>query len=302
MSAKDEVAIAYNEAITWKAAGLAVFASILWGGNSVSIKMGLAGMPPVALAAARFLLGGTVVLIWTRAMGVPLRLTPAERRPLAWLALIFVGQILTLNVGTYHTLASRSTVFISAHPFFTALFAHLFLRGDRLTGTKILGMTLSFAGVALIFSENLLTGANENIVGDALVLLSAVMLGARQVYVKHLTQGIHPGRVLLWQAGISLPFFVACSLILEDVAGVALSARVLGAVAYQGIVVAGFCFILWTLLLRRFRASHLSVFSFVTPLFGVLLSALLLGEPLTLSLLASMALVGAGIAVVNYES
>lgn len=293
---------ALNDRITWNAAGLAVFASILWGGNSVSIKIGLGGVPPIALAAARFVLGGAVVLIWTRALGVPLRLEAAERGPLCWLAVIFVIQILTLNIGTYHTLASRSTVFISAHPFFTALFAHLFLTGDRLSGVKILGMTLSFIGVALIFSENLFLGRTEYLAGDILVLVSAVFLGARQIYIKHLTQGIHPGRVLLWQAGISVPFFLLASLALEPVAEIVPTARVVGAVAYQGLVVAGFCFILWTTLLRRFRASRLGVFSFVTPPFGVILSGILLGEPITPSLVISMVLVGAGIAVVNYES
>ena len=291
-----------NERLTWQASGLAVFATILWGGNSVSIKMGLAGIPPVALAAVRFLLGGIVVLVWTRAIGVPLRLSRTEKRPLFWLALIFVTQILSLNIGTFFTLASRSTIFINFYPFFTALFAHLFLTGDRLSGTKVLGMGLSFSGVILIFSDSLLVGQWDTLAGDLLVLMSAVLLGARQVYVKHLTQDIHPGRLLLWQAGISVPFFILCSLLLENTAGINATPSVLLTVAYQGFVVAGLCFILMTTLLRRYRASRLGAFGFITPPIGVLLSALLLGEPITPVLLASMALVGVGIAVVNYET
>jgi drug/metabolite transporter (DMT)-like permease len=66
--------------------------------------------------------------------------------------------------------------------------------------------------------------------------------------------------------------------------------------------VAGFCFLVAATLLRQFRASRLAVFGFVSPVFGVLLSNLILGEAISPALLASMVLVGAGIAIVNYEA
>ncbi|MDP6778829.1 MAG: DMT family transporter, partial [Candidatus Latescibacteria bacterium] len=78
--------------------------------------------------------------------------------------------------------------------------------------------------------------------------------------------------------------------------------QITAAVLYQGLVIAGFCFIVATSLLRRYRASRLGVFGFITPVFGVLLSNLLLGEGVSAGLLVSVVLVGAGIAIVNSEA
>ncbi len=290
-----------NERLTFKAGNLTLLTAILWGGNSVSIKYALSGLPPLALAGARFFLGGLAVLIWVSLIRVPLRLEPGERRGLLQLALLFTAQIYLLNLGTDFTLASRSTVFITTYPFFTTLFAHLFLPGDRLSRLKVTGMVLSFAGVILVFAESLVLRELQYLSGDLMVLTSGLLLGARQVYTKRLTQDIHPGKLLLWQAALSIPGFCLLSAFLERDVPYRFSLEIVGAILYQGLVVAGFCFILMAGLLRRYRASRVSVFGFVTPVFGVLLSSLLLGEILSPGLLARMLLVGSGIAIVNYE-
>ena len=162
-------------------------------------------------------------------------------------------------------------------------------------------MALSFTGVALIFAESLTLDAHPYILGDVMVLFSAVLLGARQVYVKRLTQNTHPARVLIWQTGLSLPIFCLLSLIFERDFPLVLDGPILGALLYQGLVVAGFCFIILTSLLRRYQASKLSVFGFITPVFGVLLSKYMLDEGLSTVLLSSMILVAIGIAIVNHD-
>lgn len=291
-----------NERLTLKAGSIALLTAILWGGNSVAIKIGLDGMPPFALAAARFFFGGLAILVWAVVTRIPLRLQTGEKRALLFLVTLFIVQIYTLNAGTQFTLAGRSTVFISIYPFFTAFFAHIFLPGDRLTRLKVLGMILSFVGVATIFAESLAIGEMDHLPGDILVFVSGLLLGARQVYTKRLTQNIDPARILLWQAALSLPVFIGASLLVEDQTSYHITGAVVGAILYQGLVIAGFCFMAITALLRRHRASRLGVFGFVTPVFGVVLSSILLGEGISAGLLISMFLVGIGIAIVNYES
>ena len=287
-----------NDRLTLQAGALALLAALLWGGNSVSIKLGLAGVPPAAMAGLRFVLGLVVVggaaLYW----GIGVRLPRAQWAGLGGLAALFTVQILSLNIGTDYTSASRSTIAISTYPFFTALSAHLFIPGDRLSPTKVAGMVLAFAGVLLLFAERLL-GAGGGLLGDAIVLFSAVLLGLRQVVLKRLVQGLHTFQVLFWQAALSLPVFALLSLFTEADASYTWTWGVIAAVLYQGLVVAGFCFILWVSLLQRYSASRLGVVGFATPVLGVLLSALLLGDPLTWGLLGSMSLVAVGIAVVN---
>ena len=287
-----------NERLDTRATLLNLTTAILWGGNSVSIKLGLAGIPPLCLAGVRFLLGGLVVYLWTRPLNLDLKLKRGERRGVLGLIVIFFTQIYLLNVGTAHTLASRSTIFISAYPFFTALFAHFFLSGDKISTRKMIGMVLSFLGVVLIFAESLSLNEFQHLLGDILVLASASLLGARQVFLKRLTQNMHPGKVLIWQSAPSLPLFFVLSALFET-QPIQLDLRVLSAVFYQGFVVAGFCFILLTILLQRHSASRLAVFGFITPIVGVVISNLLLGDPISPGILLSLALVGIGITIVN---
>ena len=288
-----------DQHIGLQAGSLAVLASVLWGGNGVAIKAGLAGLPPLAMAGLRFSLGILVVGAAALLSRVPLRLQPGEWRGMAGLAAIFAFQIYFLNQGTHLTTASSSTVLITLYPFFVAIFAHLFMTGDRLTPGKVAGMALSFSGVALLFAESLALAETAYLLGNVLVLLSALLLGLRQVVIKGLVRGLHPYKVLFWQALLTVPVFGALSLALERGVVYRWDGSVVLGLLYQGLVTAGLCFILWAFLLRRHRASRLGVFGFVSPVVGVLLSALLLGEVLSPALLLSLVLVAAGIVVVH---
>jgi drug/metabolite transporter (DMT)-like permease len=288
-----------NERVTVRAAGIVIFTAILWGGNAVTIKIGLGGIPPLALAALRFALGSILVLIWSMVLRISLSLKKGELVPLIALGALFILQIYLLNKGTQLTLAGRSAIFISTYPFFTALFAHLFIPGDRISRQKVIGMILAFTGVVLVFAESFLAGVLVHVAGDLLVLASAVLLGARLIYIKSLTQNTHPGKVLLWQAAFGIPAFVLLSLAFEASWRYRFDGDVIAAVLYQGLVVAGVCFIIQTTLFRRYAASRLAAFGFITPVAGVILSNLLLSEPITPAIVASLILVAAGISIVN---
>ena len=288
-----------NERFTLQAGSLTALTAILWGGTTVAIKMALPGIPPLALAGFRFLLGGLFIAFWCVISRTTIRPEPWQFPRILRLLLLFVAQIGLLNEGTAYTLAARSTVFMSAYPFFTALFAHFFIRGDQSQPSRFWGMALSFSGIVLVFGESLARADWTYLRGDVMVLLSAMLLGARQVYTKRLAQDIPPARLLVWQSGLSLPAFFAMSLVFEQLHDLTLPTDVVIGIFYQGVVVAGFCFLVITNLLKRYRASQIGVFGFITPIFGVLLSNLLLNEPLSPGLIGSMILVGAGIALAN---
>jgi len=288
-----------NERFGPTAAALALLASFLWGGNQIGIKLGLAGMPPIAMAGVRFGMGLAIVTgaaLFTR---VSLRIPAGQRRGLAGLAVLFIVQIILLNGGTQYTNASRSTVLITTYPFFTALFAHFWLPGDRLSVAKVMGLVLAFVGVVAMFWESLLLTEEDYFFGDAVVLGSGLLLGLRQIVLKRLTHGLHAYQVLFWQALLSVPVFFLLSALVEADFAYAITPSVVAGVLYQGVVVAGFCFILWVSLLQRHSASRLGVFGFSTPLVGVVFSNMIMGDPISPMLLASVGLVAVGIAFVN---
>ncbi len=281
-----------------KIIALSLLLAFLWGGNSPSIKIALGDLPPMALAFLRFIIGLIIVGGWSLFRRIPLGLNRGEFSRLSFLTAIFILQIITLNVGTNYTSASRSTIFINVYPFFTALFAHLWIPGDRLTLTKTLGITVAFIGVFVTVAPELRNG-EASVIGDLLVLVSGCFLGLRVVVTKLLVQSIHPYRLLVWYLSLSLPCFGLLSFVFER--GETFQLTTSGGIAlfYQGGVIAGFCFLVWTSILERYSASKLVVLFFATPLSGVLFSHLILDDALTFSLLAGALLVAAGIYLVN---
>ena len=288
-----------NEQPNAKVIAFALLLAVLWGGNSVSIKIGLQGVPPLALAGFRFLLALVAVTAWSISRRVTIRLSRGELVPLILLGIAFVLQIITLNVGTRFTSAARSTIMINFFPFFTALFAHYWVPGDRLSFMKIMGIGLAFCGVFITFAPALQPGAYSFLVGDLIVLISASLLGFRTVVTKRLIQSIHPYRLLIWLMIFSLPCFFGLSLLLEDQSSYAFSPAVISAILYQGLIVAGFCFVGWTSILKKHSPSKLVVLSFATPISGIIFSHLLLTDELSFSLITGATLVAFGIYLVN---
>lgn len=288
-----------NEQPNAKMIAFALMFAVLWGGNSVSIKIGLQGVPPLALAGFRFLLALMAVTAWSISQRVTIRLNRGELVPLLLLGIAFVLQIVTLNVGTRLTSAARSTIMINFFPFFTALFAHFWVPGDRLSFMKVTGIGLAFCGVIVMFAPVLQLGSHSYLVGDLFVLISASLLGLRTVITKRLIQSIHPYRLLIWLMIISLPCFFGSSLLLEDQSSYTFTPAVIVAILYQGLVVGAFCFVGWTSILKKHSPSKLVVFAFATPISGIIFSRLLLGDELGFSLIAGAALVACGIYLVN---
>ena len=152
----------------------------------------------------------------------------------------------------------------------------------------------AFAGTAVSFSESL-RASPRLLLGDVIVLASAVLLAVQVVMVTRMVQTIHPNRLLAWQMLFSLPIYFAGSALGGELPRYHFSVPGLIAVLYQGVLVAGVCFIVWTTLLKSYSPSRLSVIFFATPLFGILLSSLVLSEPVSPYLGAGGLLVALGI-------
>ena len=272
--------------------------ALLWGGNSVFIKVGLRALPPFALTGVRLALGLAVIGGWALARRIELRPRRGELLPLGGLAALFLVQVLALHAGTHFTLAAHSTVMMSTYPLFTSLFAHLLIPGDRLTLRTSVGMLLGFAGVVATFAPELIAASpGGSALGSAMVLGSSLLLGLRTVVSKRMLHAVSAEKLLFWMLLFSLPGAAALSLLLEREATFAFNVAGLLAIGYVGLVIAGFCFLTWTAILARYRASRLTVMFFATPLCGTFLSWWIVGDPLGPSLLVGTVLVAAGIFV-----
>lgn len=276
----------------------ALFVYLIWGGNVVSIKFGLEGLPPVAMAGIRFIIGGLCIFLWCKISSIPLRMERGELKYHLLNALFFMIQLSLLYVGMVYTIASHASILINTNPFFVALFAHFFIRGDSISPRKLTGFLLAFIGIIFIFYDKQ-SMATFSVKGDSLVFLSAFLLGLRLIYIKRLLESISPFKVVFFEFLFGVPLFFMVSFIWEGSTPYNLTLPVILAVLYQGVIVAGFCFVASTILLQRHHASTMSSFSFAIPVSGVLLSHLMLGDAITKNLVFGATLVIYGIYIVT---
>jgi len=282
-----------------KGAAMAVLISLLWGANTVVIKMGLEDAPPLRLAWMRFVVGGVVICLWAWATGrfAGFRIEPGEWRPLIFLGLLFSVQMTATNVGTWLTSASHASVLLNLYAVHTVVLAHFLIPGDRLTARKLAGVLVAYSGIVLLGARQVTRGS-PTLLGDVVVTVAGVLLAERTVYLARAVQRLDPVKLLLSQAVVGTALFVVVSALVEP-SPTRWSLRLAGSIAYQGVLISGFNFVVNLALLRRYRPSALSAFFLTQPIFGVIAAALVAGDPLTLDLLVACAAVAVGIGLTS---
>lgn len=291
-----------NEDPPGKVIALILFVVSLLGAGSLSVKFGLQGFPPMKMALFRAILGIVVVGGVGYWYGVSMRMRFVELPRLLLISVLQTLHIITLNIGTKETTASRSTIFFTLYPVFTVLFGHFLLPADRLSRTKFLGILAAFGGVFVALAPNIQGGDSAKyLIGDLIVTLSACFLALRITLTKLFVQDIYPVRFLVWLLGLNIPFLYVLSFLFEREKTIKWTFASSAGLLFQGWVVTGFCFLVLTSVLRKYKASKLVVFSFLMPVSGVLFSILFLGDQLTNSLWVGTGLVAAGIYLVNFQ-
>ena len=282
-----------------KGAAMAVLISMLWGANTVVIKMGLEDAPPLRLACMRFVLGGVVICLWAWATGrfAGFRVEPAEWRPLVVLGLLFSVQMAATNVGTWLTSAAHASVLLNLYAVHTVVLAHFLIPGDRLTLEKLAGVLIAYSGIVLLGARQIAHGS-PTLIGDLVVTVAGFLLAERTIYLARAVQRLDPVKLLLTQAIVGTLMFVVVSALVEP-APIRFTLRLAGSIAYQGVLISGFNFVVNLSLLRRYRPSALSAFFLTQPIFGVIAAALVAGDPLTLDLVVACAAVAVGIGLTS---
>lgn len=271
----------------------------LWGGSFISIKVCLRGIPPFGLAALRFAVVALCLVPYLRWKGIGLWFGREAFRWLAASGLLLCAQMVVLFVGMKFTTAGRASILLNVQPFFVLLLAHFFLDRDSLTLRKFAGMAVAFAGIVVLFADRWTATEPWGLVGDMLIVLSALGWAVQIVLLKRPLARIPPVGVVAYQS-----FFVASvvglvAMVFEGPEGYRITPVLVVAFLYLSLVAAAFCFVVYTNLVQRTLATQLHSFVFLTPVFGVMGGALILGEALGWPLLAGLLGVAVGIVIVN---
>ena len=187
-------------------------------------------------------------------------------------------------------------------PIWAATIAQIMIPSERLSRWQILAIALSYAGVlAVVFGDD--AGASEGVslLGDVLSLVSAILLGLRIVLISNFAQNVSESKLMMGQQVIGTALFLVASYALESPA-YTMASEFWIALAYQGLVIAGFGFLANAWLVKKYLPSTITFFYFVMPVAGVTLAWLILGEDPGRGLIAGMALVGIGAFVYGGEA
>ncbi|CAG1005075.1 MAG: DMT family transporter [Rhizobiaceae bacterium] len=287
-----------RDAVDTVAVALMVLLTFSWGLNSVAAKITNTGFNPIFATCFRSALGAVLVFGWCRWRRISLFDSDGTLWPGVLAGALFGFEFALIFFGLDFTSVARSVLLVNTMPFWVLVGAH-FLLGERMTVTKLAGLVLAFLGVAVVFYDKLSLIGPQALWGDLMSLGAGALWGATTLVIKssRLVRA-SAEKILLYQLVVSalvvIPLVPLAGPVLRGV-----SAAASGALLFQAIYIVAFTYVLWFWLMRRYPAAGLSSFAFLTPVFGVFLGGVLLDEPLSAWLFVALAMIAAGLAIVN---
>ncbi|HMA55405.1 MAG TPA: DMT family transporter [Pseudolabrys sp.] len=282
------------------AAAVVVVLCLSWGFNQVAAKLAIHDIPPLIQAATRSFVAALLIGAWCRLRGIAL----FDRDGTLWFGLaagfLFAIEFILIYQGLLYTTATRAVLFIYLAPFFVVIGARIVLPADRFGAAQWLGLGMSFAGMLVAFGVPTPALDPRQIIGDVMMVGAALFWAATTLIIKAspLTR-VSAEKVMLYQLVVSGPIMAMAALAISERMTHMPSALALGSLVYQTVWVVSVTFVVWFALIAHYSASRLSAFTFLTPLFGVAAGYLVLNEPLTPAFAAAVALVAAGLILVN---
>jgi drug/metabolite transporter (DMT)-like permease len=282
------------------AAAIVVVLCLSWGVNQVAVKLAIHDIPPLTQSAIRSIAAALIIAAWCRLRGIPLLARDGTLLPGLAAGLFFGIEFIFIFQGLAYTTATRAVLFIYLAPFFVVLGARIFLPADRFGAAQWLGLGLSFAGMMIAFGLPTPALDPRQAIGDLMMIGGALFWAATTLIIKASSLNRIPAeKVMFYQLVVSAPMLAVAAFIFGDRITAMPSALAIGALVYQTVWVVSVTFVVWFALMARYSANRLSAFTFLTPLFGVAAGHLVLGEPLTGAFAAAVALVAAGLVLVN---
>jgi drug/metabolite transporter (DMT)-like permease len=280
---------------------LFVLLGFFWGSSYLFIKIGVdAGLEPFTLVATRLFFGLLLLGIVVAVAGEALPREPRMYGHLAVMGFFSVALPFMLITWAEQSVdSSLAAVLTGAVPLFVIPFAALFLPSERITGNAILGILIGLVGVAVVVGFNPASLTGTELSAELALIGAAASYALGGVYARRNVQGLRPMIPALFQVAFALVMTGIPALVLERPWEGTVGTEAIFAVIWLGLLGSGAAYLIFFRLLRSWGATRTSLVAYLLPIWGIVLGALVLSEPIDIRLIAGTALVIAGIGLVN---
>ena len=294
---------------SWKQIALLFVPGVLWGGAFVLTEMVLETIPPISYTMLRNIITAVALVAILYARNGRLQTTPR-----AWLTYFVIGffnnalPFTLVNWGQLTIDSGLASILVSTMPFFTLLLAHFFTDDERLTPPKLLGIGLGLLGIVVLIGPDALSGLGGSLAGQLMVTGAAVSyaIGAilSRSYLRASRQRAVPPQlraleIVTGQYAATAVLLILLAFTVEDPLALHPSLRSITALLISALPVSLTAVLVYYYLIDAIGASFSALSIYIIPIAGVLMGALLLGEPITLQVIASLVLILLGVAIVN---
>ncbi len=281
-----------------RAALLVLMLCVIWGFQQVALKSVAADVAPVLQLAIRFAGAALFFGGWVWLREGSRMFADGTLRSGVLLGFLFSVEFILAGEALLHTTAAHTVVFLYTAPIFTALGLQ-FIPEERLRPLQWVGIAVAFLGIVVAFLQFAHRSVGDLITGDLLALIAGVSWGVSNVVLRRgRVGGAATTKTVLYQvatAALLLTAFAAAT----GQTRFELTPITLLSLVFQTLVIAIASYLVWFWLLRHYLTSRLMLLSLLTPLFGVLFGAVLLGDPIELRFGLGALLVLAGVLIVN---
>ncbi len=279
---------------------LLVGLGIIWGSSYLFIRIAVAEVPPMTLVAIRLVLAALVLIVALRAMGRPF---PRDRK--LWLAYAVMGFLsgalpyTLISWGEQYIHSSLAALLQATMPIFTVILALFLADDERLSWNLVLGVSLGFLGVAVLMLPDLRQGLQANLLGQLAIVASSLSYAGATVFARNRLRSQPPLTSTMGQMTMGALFTLPLSLLIDR--PFALSPSLAAIAAWLALTILGtvVAYVIYYALIERTSATFVSTVTYIIPIVGLILGALVLDEPVTANLLISLALIIVGVLLVR---
>lgn len=274
----------------------------LWGGSFFFNEVAVRELPVFTVVVARVALAALLLLFILRLRG--------ERMPRGWpVWAAFFGMGMLNNVipfslivwGQQHIASGVASILNAATPLFTVLLAHLLTRDERMTGGKLAGVVVGFAGVGVMIGADALRDVGVHVAAQIACLAGAVAYACAGLFGRRFrAMGITPMATATGQVIASSVLLLPVMLVIDRPWALpAPGLTTLGALVGVATLSTALAYVLYFRILATAGATNLLLVTFLIPVSAILLGSVFLGEVLHARHVAGMALIGLGLGAVD---